>query len=160
MRYNDRVTIRNTATAAANEQPPKVNECAAVDCNRRICVAHSRRMLCIQNTDLSSRLIVLSFNLPDAQHRNHDVQRTYNLQHRRIPHHAKPSGSNRIKSNPARKAATQTSVCVSTVIKVKSESNSMPPAGQQHEHRCHGVNRVPCAVRHSDWHSKEVGCRY
>ena len=119
MRYNDSVIIATQQRQLQTEEPPKVNECAAVDCNRRICVAHSRRMLCIQNTDLSSRLIVLSFNLPDAQHRNHDVQRTYSLQHRRIPHHAKPSGSNRIKSNPARGAANQALVFVQTVIEVK-----------------------------------------
>ena len=78
------------------EEPPKVNECAATDCNRRIRLAHTRRML-----------------LPHAQHRNDDVQRTYRLQHRRMHHHhAKPSTPNRIKSNPARKAATQASACV------------------------------------------------
>ena len=159
MPCNHIVIIATQQRQLQTEEPPKVNECAAVDCNRRICVVHSRRMLCIQNTDLSSRLIVLSFNLPDAQHRNHDVQRTYVLQHRRINHHAKPSNQNRIKTDPAREAATRASVCVSTVIKVKSESNSTPPAGQQHEHRYHGFNRVPCAVRHSDWHSKDVGCR-
>ena len=88
----------------------RLNGCTSIDCNRQIRVAHSRRML-----------------LPHAQHRHDDVQRTYILQHRRIHHHAKPSKPNRIKSNPARESATQASVCVSTVIKVKSESNSMPP---------------------------------
>jgi hypothetical protein len=62
--------------------------------------------------------------LPHAQHRQNDVQRTYMLQQRRIHHHAKPSKPYIIKSNPARKEASQASVCVSTVIKVKSESNS------------------------------------
>ena len=69
------------------EQPPKVNEYAAIDCNRRILVAHSRRML-----------------LPHAQHRQNDnVQRTYKLQHRRIHHHAKPSRPSRYLLRAARK---------------------------------------------------------
>ena len=142
MRYNESVTIRNTATAAANEQPPKVNECAAIDCNRRIRVAYNCRML-----------------LPLAQDRHDDVQRTYTLQHKGIHRYVMPSSPNRIKLNPARKAGTQASVCVSSVIKVKSQSNSIQPAGKQHTHRYHSVIRVPCAVRHSDWHSKDVGCR-
>jgi len=65
--------------------------------------------------------------LPHAQHRHNDVQRTYILQHRRIHHHAMPSKPNAIKSNPASESANQASVCVSTVIKVKSESNSIQP---------------------------------
>ena len=65
----------------------------------------------------------------------------------------------RIEFDPAREAATQASACVSTVIKVKSESNSVPPADQQHAHHYHGVIRVPCAVRDSDLYSKDVGCR-
>ena len=54
--------------------------------------------------------------LTHAQQRNDDVQRTYHLQQRRIHHHAKASNPNIIKSNPAREAATQAPVCVSTVI--------------------------------------------
>ena len=87
--------------------------------------------------------------LPHAPHRKNDVQRTYNLQHSHINHNAKPSRPNRIKSISASEAATQASVSVSTEIKVKSESNSVPPAGQQHERRYHGVNRVTCAVCHN-----------
>ena len=66
--------------------------------------------------------------LPHAQHRHNDVQRTYSLQRRRIKHHAKASRPNRIKSNPTSESATEASMCVSTVIKVKSESNSIPPS--------------------------------
>ena len=142
MRYNDSVIIATMQRQLQTEEPPKVNECAAIGCNRRIRVAHTRRML-----------------LPHAQHCNDDMQRTYKLQQRRIHHHAKASKPNRIKSNPAREAATQASVFVSTVIIVKSESNSIQPDGQQHEHRYHGVRRVPCAVCHADWHFKDVGCR-
>jgi len=43
---------------------------------------------------------------------------------RRNHHHAKASRPNRIKSNHAREAATQASVCVPTAIKVKPEPNS------------------------------------
>jgi len=142
MRYNDSVIIATMQRQLQTEEPPKVNECAAIDCNRQIRVAHTRRML-----------------LPDAHHRHDDMQRTYKLQQRRIHHHAKPSKPNRIKSNHASEAATQASVSVSTIIKVKSESNSVPPASQQHERRYHGVNRVTCAVRDCDWHSNDVGCR-
>ena len=120
----------------------RLNGCTSIDCNRRIRVAHSRRML-----------------LPHAQHRHNDVQGTYKLQQRGIHHQATPSRPNRIKSNPARKAAIQASMYVSTVIKVESGSNSIQPAGQQQEHRYHGVRHAPCAVRCSDWHSKDVGCR-
>jgi len=110
MRYNDSVIIATHKRQLQTEEPPKVNEFAATDCNRRIRLAHSRRML-----------------LPHAQHRNDDMQRTYRLQRRRIHHHAKPSRPNRFKSNPAREASPQASVCVSTVIKVKSESCSIQP---------------------------------
>ena len=71
--------------------------------------------------------------LPHAQHCNDDVQRTYGLQQRRIHHHAKASKPNRTKSNPASESPNQASVCVLTVIKVKSESNlikSRRPARQ------------------------------
>ena len=143
MRYNDSVTIRSTANAAANGRIPKTKtDLHRIDYSRGHLVSHTSRML-----------------LPDAQQRNDDVQRTYSLQQRRIHHHAKASNPNRVKSNPARKAATQAPVCVSAVIKAKSESNSIPPAGQQQEHRHHGVIRVPCAIRHSDWHSKDDGSR-
>ena len=158
MPCNHNVIIATQQRQLQTEEPPKVNECAAVDCNRRICVAHSRRMLCIQNTDLSSRLIVLSFNLPDAQHRHNDVQGTYKLQQRGIHHQATPSRPNRIKSNPARKAAIQASMYVSTVIKVESESNLIQPAGQ-HAHHYHGVIRIPYAVRDSDLYSIVDGCQ-
>ena len=142
MRHNDSVIITTQQKQLQTGKPPKVNACAAIDTNRRMRFTHTRRIL-----------------LPHAHHRNDDVQRTYRLQHRRTHHHTKPSTPNRIKSNPASKAATHASVCLSTVIKVKSESNSIQTTGQQHEHCHHGVNRVPCAVRHSDWHSKDVGCR-
>ena len=92
MRYNDSVIIATQQRQLQTEEPPKVNECAAVDCNRRICVAHIRRIL-----------------LPH-------VQRTYILQERRIHHHAKPSKPDIIKSNPASKTATRVSMCVSTVV--------------------------------------------
>jgi len=62
--------------------------------------------------------------------------------------------------DPARKAATQAPVCVSTVINAKSESNSIQPAGQQHAHHYHGVIRVPCTVRDSDLYSNDVRCRW
>ena len=140
MRYNDSVIIATQQQQLQTEEPPKVNECPAIDSNRRIRVAHTRRML-----------------LLNAQHRDNDVQRTYRLQQRRTHHHATPSRPNKIKLNPTRKAGTQASVCVSSVINVKSESNSIQPAGQQHTHRYHGVNRIRCAVRHSDWHSKVIG---
>ena len=65
--------------------------------------------------------------LPHTQHRNDDVQRTYRLQQRRSHHHAKPSNPIRIKSKHDSESATKASVCVSTVIKVKSESNSIQP---------------------------------
>ena len=97
--------------------------------------------------------------MPHAQHRHNDVQRTYILQHSHTNHNAKPSKPSRIKSNPAREAAIQASMYVSTVIKVESGSNSIQPAGQQQEHRYHGVRHVPCAVRCSDRHSKDVGCQ-
>ena len=142
MPCNHSVIIATQQRQLQTKEPPKVNACAAIDCNRRIRIAHTRRIL-----------------LPHAQHRHYDMQRTYILQHVRIHHHAKPSKPNTIKSNPASESANQASVCVSTVIKVKSESNSIPPVGQQHEHRYHGVRRVPCAVCHADWHSKDVGCR-
>ena len=81
-----------------------------IDCNRRTRLAHTRRML-----------------LPHGQHRNDDVQRTYTLQYRRIHHNVKASNPNRTKSNPASESPTQALVCVLTVIKVKSESNSIQP---------------------------------
>ena len=142
MPCNHSVIITTQQRQLQTKEPPKVNACAAIDCNRRILIAHTRRML-----------------LPHAQHRHNDVQRTYTLQYRRIHHHAKPSNPNRFKSNPAREADTQASVSVSTEIKVKSESKSVPPAGQQHERRYHGVNRVTCAVRDSDLYSIVDGCK-
>jgi len=105
---------------------------------------------------MQKRLLIMRCN-GSCQHLKDTMKHTYILQHRCIRHRAKPSKPNRIESNPAREAATQASVRVSTAIKVKSESNSVPPAGQQHEHHYHGGNRVPCAVRHSDWHSRR--CR-
>ena len=76
----------------------------------RIRLAHTRRML-----------------LPHAQHRNDDVQCTYKLQRRCIHHHAKVSNKNKSKSNSAREASIKASVCVSIIIKVKSESNAIQP---------------------------------
>ena len=73
MRYHDSVIIATQQRQLQTEELPKVNACTAIDGNRQIRVAHSRRML-----------------LPHAQHRHDDVQRTYILQHRRIHHHAKP----------------------------------------------------------------------
>ena len=88
----------------------------------------SKRMCIYRLQSPSTRRTYSPYTLlPHAQHRNDDVQRTYILQQRRIHHHAKASRPNRIKSNPASKAAIQASVCVSTVIKVKSESNSIQP---------------------------------
>jgi len=142
MPCNHSVIIATQQRQLQTKEPPKANGYAAIDCNRRICVANTRRML-----------------LPHAQHRNDDVQRTYKLQQRRIHHQLEASRPNRIKSNSAREAATQASVCVSTVINAKSESNWMPSDGQHPERRYHGVNRVPCAVCHADWQSKDDGCR-
>jgi hypothetical protein len=134
MRYYDIVVIATQQRQLQTEELQKLKDCAAIDCNRRI-------------------------SLPHAQHRHDDVQRTYILQQRSIHHHAKASKPNRIKPNPARNAAIKASVCVSTVIKVKSESNWMQPAGKRHKQCCHGVNQVPCAVHDCDLYSKEVGCR-
>ena len=114
MRYNDIVSIATPQQQLQTDDPPKVNECAATDCNRRIRLAHNRRML-----------------LPHAQHRHNGVQRTYNLQQRRIHHIDKTSKPNTIKSNPASKAATQASV-------IKSQ----PP-----KHRCVCVNRNQSQIR-------------
>ena len=75
---------------------------------------------------MQMRLLIMRCN-DSCQHRKVTVKQTYSLQYRCIHHRAKSSKPNRIKSNPAREAATQASVCVSTVIIVKSESNSVQP---------------------------------
>ena len=69
---------------------------------------------------------------------------------------------NQTKENrdPAREATTQATVCVSTVIKVKSESKSIQTSRPATGASCYqGVRHIPCAVRCSDRHSKDVGCR-
>ena len=143
MRYDDSVTTPTTARPAANGRTAKSKRM----CSYRLQSSNTRR------THSPYTL------LPHAQHRNDDVQRTYKLQQRRIHHQLEASRPNRIKSNSAREAAIQASMYVSTVIKVESGSNSIQPAGQHHARRYHGVRHVPCAVRCSDWHSKDVGCR-
>ena len=57
MRYYDIVIIATQQRQLQTEEPQKLNDCAAIDYNRRISVL-----------------------LPHAQHRHDDVQRTYNLQ--------------------------------------------------------------------------------
>jgi len=106
MRYYDIVIIATQQRQLQTEELQKLKDCAAIDCNRRISVL-----------------------LPRAQHRHDDVQRTYTLQQRRIHHNATPSRPHKIKSNPARKAATQVSVFVNrnqSQIRIEFDPNRRP----------------------------------
>ena len=143
MRYNNSVTIRNTAKAAANVKPVK---------SKRMC-SHRLQLSNTHRTHLPYALTTRSASSQRRAAYLHPAAKTHPPPCKGIK-----TKQNQIESRP-QSSHPSIGMFVSTVIKVKLESNSIQPAGQQQEHRYHGVNRVPCAVRHCGWHSKDVGCR-